>query len=58
MLVVHILSAKLKSSWPCRKMDRVYDNGSEDFRLETCRGFLFLTEEFNKETVVVQHTSR
>ena len=39
VLVAHILSAKVKSSWPRRKMDRVYDYGSEDFRLETCWGF-------------------
>ena len=58
MLVARILSAKLNSSWPRRQMDRVYDCGSEDFRLETCRGFsLSYTEDFNTETVVVQHTS-
>ena len=39
MLVAHILSANLNSSWPRRQIDRVYDYGSEDFRLETFQGF-------------------
>ena len=57
VLVSHILSAKFKSSWHVVKWIGCMNTDEKISGSKPFGGFLFLTEEFNRETVVVQHTS-
>ena len=57
VLVSHILSGKFKSSWHVAKWMGCMTTDEKISGSKPVGGFLFLTEEFNRETVVVQHTS-
>ena len=57
LLVSHILSAKFKSSWHVAKWIGCMTTDKKISGSKPVGGFLFLTEELYRETVVVQHTS-